>query len=322
MYPWLTSYLNRFVSLQKEQRLPHALLFGGAHQFGGLALAEACAASFLCEHPEPQGACGQCHACQLMRQHSHPDCHESGSAEQKSIGVETIRQLILPLQKSAQLGVGKVVILNFANRMTEAAENALLKTLEEPAGNSLLILLVDSASQLLPTIVSRCQFWGISASRSVIEQWLAESHPHNQISAGLLNAYQDQPLRLLDVLSSAGTLPQQLIADVIQAFVSTPWLVAQSVRPLVEQWSTLHPWLVRLLLDALKYQQHVPVSGLTYAEYPDLVAQIAALPPLHVVASLEQLMSLQDSLQAMPSAIPSMLILHWLEQLLGRTPTA
>lgn len=322
MYPWLTAYVARFVRMQQEQRLPHALLLGGAHQFGGMELALACAASFLCEHPGAQGACGQCHACQLMRQHSHPDCHESGSAEQKSIGVEVIRQLILPLQKSPQLGVGKVVILNFANRMTEAAENALLKTLEEPAGNSLLILLVDSASQLLPTIVSRCQFWGITAPRPVIEQWLAESHPGYPVSVGLLNAYQDQPLRLLDVLSSTATPPQQLIGDAIQAFISTPWLVAQSVRPLAEQWAVLHPWLVRLLLDALKYQQHVPVSLLTYAEYPALVAQVAALPPLQVLNSLEQLMSLQDSLQAMPSSIPSMLILHWLEQLLGRTPTA
>jgi DNA polymerase-3 subunit delta' len=322
MYPWLDSYRARFVRLQLEQRLPHALLLGGAHQFGGLELAQACAASFLCEHPGVGGGCGQCHACQLMHQHSHPDCHESGTADQKSIGVDAIRQLILPLQKSAQLGVGKVVILDFAERMTEAAENALLKTLEEPAGNSLLILLVDSASQLLPTIVSRCQFWGITANRQVIEQWLATSYPQYPVSAGLLNAYQEQPLRLLDALSTAQTLPQQLIADAVQAFLSTPWLVAQSVRPLAEQWTSLHPWLVRLLLDALKYQQQVPLTALTYTEYPALVTQIAALPALHLVTSLEQLMALQDSLQAMPSSIPSMLILHWLEQLLGRTRTA
>lgn len=322
MYPWLDSYRTRFVRLQQEQRLPHALLLGGAHQFGGLELAMACAASFLCEHPGTGGACGQCHACQLMHQRSHPDCHESGTADQKSIGVDAIRQLILPLQKSPQLGVGKVVILDFAERMTEAAENALLKTLEEPAGNSLLILLVDSASQMLPTIVSRCQYWGITANRQVIEQWLATSYPQYPVSVGLLNAYQEQPLHLLAVLSTTQTLPQQLIADVVQTFLSTPWLVTQSVRPLVEQWASLHPWLVRLLLDALKYQQQVPLTALAYAEYPALVTQIAALPALHLITSLEQLMTLQDSLQAMPSSIPSMLILHWLEQLLGRTRTA
>lgn len=101
--------------------------------------------------------CGSCHSCHLFEANSHPDFLIS-DPEQNSIGVDEIRNTSLFLTKMSQLSGAQVVILDKANSMTESASNALLKTLEEPTNKSFLLLLVDNKSQLMPTILSRCQF--------------------------------------------------------------------------------------------------------------------------------------------------------------------
>ena len=86
--------------------------------------------------------CGHCHSCQLLDKGNHPDLGTI-ARDSKTIGVEAIREICTRLQGSAQLGRGKVVIIPDAERMTESAANALLKTLEEPAGDSLLLLIAS-----------------------------------------------------------------------------------------------------------------------------------------------------------------------------------
>jgi dsDNA-binding SOS-regulon protein len=97
---------------------------------------------------------------------THPDFHRvyrqlvrlSKDSVARDLSVDVIRDfLILPAGRSAQLGGGKVFVIEEADTMTTAAQNALLKTLEEPPGKALLILLAENEMSLLPTIRSRCQ---------------------------------------------------------------------------------------------------------------------------------------------------------------------
>ena len=120
----------------------------------------------LCEHPTAAGACGSCAACQLVAAGTHPDLvvieprpPENSSSKQPvlSIRIEVIRELCARLNTTSQFGGYRVAVLQDADRMRHEAANSLLKTLEEP-GQDTLLLLVTSQPQRLPvTIRSRCQ---------------------------------------------------------------------------------------------------------------------------------------------------------------------
>ncbi|MGL1956395.1 MAG: DNA polymerase III subunit delta' [Colwellia sp.] len=150
-----------------HQKLPHAILISGVTGAGKNELAQWLIQLLLCQ--QPQGyknvnsstaqiltACGQCKTCLLSKSNSYPD-HSSLLPKTKSIGVDEVRFANAFLEKTAHIGVYKTVLIADAQIMTTAAANALLKTLEEPSSNSVLILLTDDVELLLPTVVSRCR---------------------------------------------------------------------------------------------------------------------------------------------------------------------
>ncbi|MBT9147352.1 MAG: DNA polymerase III subunit tau [Syntrophomonadaceae bacterium] len=140
----------------RQARLPHALLFAGPEGVDRHLTAKILAQAINCER-EHTDACGDCPSCLRIERHSYPDVswlEPSGASRQ--IGIDSIRQLRHNISlKSA--GKGKVYIISEADRMTTDASNALLKTLEEPPENSVLILITSSPEHLFPTVTSRCQ---------------------------------------------------------------------------------------------------------------------------------------------------------------------
>ena len=154
-------------------RMPHALLFAGPAGVGRETTATALAAAMLCESPggpAPPDACGQCRACRLMAAGTHPDFHRvykelAGYHEDTAVrgrkmqelGIPVIRSfLISPAHQAATRGRGKVFVVAEAELMSPAAQNALLKTLEEPPAGVTIILITDRPELLLPTTRSRC----------------------------------------------------------------------------------------------------------------------------------------------------------------------
>jgi DNA polymerase III delta' subunit len=150
-------------------RLPHALLFAGPVGVGKATAATALAALFLCEEPGAAGACGACPSCRLIEAGTHPDYHvitkelirfhdETGKSKGVALSIQVLRpELMEKAGRTAVMGRGKVFVIEQAELMTVGAQNSLLKTLEEPAGRSLIILLTDRPGVLLATIRSRCQ---------------------------------------------------------------------------------------------------------------------------------------------------------------------
>jgi DNA polymerase-3 subunit delta' len=150
-------------------RLPHGLIFAGPEGVGKATAAAALAALFLCEQPGPTDACGKCRSCHAIATGNHPDYHiitkelarlhdKTGSSKATQLSINVIRHdLAEPAGRKTVLGRGKVFVVEQAELMTDAAQNALLKTLEEPAGRCLIVLLTIHAGELLPTIRSRCQ---------------------------------------------------------------------------------------------------------------------------------------------------------------------
>ncbi|MGE5329359.1 MAG: DNA polymerase III subunit delta' [Deltaproteobacteria bacterium] len=135
-------------------KLSHAYMFEGADGMGKSTLARIFAQAALCRNFE-KAPCGECSSCTKLSNSNHPDFYTI-SPKGLSIGVDEVRKLqeniiIKPIESEK-----KVYIIEQADKMTEQAQNCLLKTLEEPPGDSLLILCVQSTANMLKTIKSRC----------------------------------------------------------------------------------------------------------------------------------------------------------------------
>lgn len=147
-----------------QQRLAHALLFAGADGIGKRSMALALAAWMSCEALEAQArsadsdACGTCASCRQIAGGAHPDVLLVQVPQgKKEIGVDQARHLKRFTQLAALRAAVKVAIVDDAQQLTLAAQNALLKTLEEPPNHSLLILIASTPDALLSTVRSRCQ---------------------------------------------------------------------------------------------------------------------------------------------------------------------
>jgi DNA polymerase-3 subunit delta' len=148
--------VSRLAALFASDRFPHALLLEGPESVGKATAARQLARRLLCHRGEGPLACGQCGACVKVEAGVHADL-TIAQVEEKTIKVDHIRELEAVLRLRPLEGERKVLIIPDAHRMSPAAQNALLKTLEEPPGRAHLILTTSRLKAMLPTVVSRCQ---------------------------------------------------------------------------------------------------------------------------------------------------------------------
>lgn len=149
-----------------ENRLNHALLISGEPGTGKWTLARALAALLLCQ-TEGKKPCGVCRACMQMEMLAHPDLivlergrHLDRAEEGKGkdiISIRDIREMIRLISQHAVEGDRHVVLIRHAEDMREEAQNALLKTLEEPPEGVFFLMTARQSQAMLPTIVSRCR---------------------------------------------------------------------------------------------------------------------------------------------------------------------
>jgi len=152
---WLAPLRGRLAALQDHGRLPHALLLLGPPGAGQSELGLWLAARLACENAATP-ACGDCAGCRLFRAGTHPDFRYIGiEPDAKAIRIEQIRALSEALSLKAYRGRNKVVIIHPAEAMNINSFNALLKTLEEPADNTFLLLCASRTERLPRTISSR-----------------------------------------------------------------------------------------------------------------------------------------------------------------------
>ncbi|HYD47557.1 MAG TPA: DNA polymerase III subunit delta', partial [Terriglobales bacterium] len=141
----------------RQDRLAHALLFAGADGIGKRSFTQAFIAWLTCTE-RGDDACGQCAACRQLAAGSHPDVKWIGLSEKKKeIGVDRAREIKRFAQLRPAAAPQKAIVVDPAQCLNVAAQNALLKTLEDPPLRSILILIANNADALLPTVRSRCQ---------------------------------------------------------------------------------------------------------------------------------------------------------------------
>ncbi|MCO3240975.1 DNA polymerase III subunit delta', partial [Pseudomonas aeruginosa] len=268
IYPWQQALWSQ---LGGRAQHAHAYLLYGPAGIGKRALAEHWAAQLLCQRPAAAGACGECKACQLLAAGTHPDYFvlEPEEAE-KPIRVDQVRDLVGFVVQTAQLGGRKVVLLEPAEAMNVNAANALLKSLEEPSGDTVLLLISHQPSRLLPTIKSRCvqQACPLPGAAASLE-WLARALPDEPAEAleELLALSGGSPLTA-QRLHGQGVREQR--AQVVEGVKK---LLKQQIAAsqLAESWNSvplplLFDWFCDWTLGILRYQLTRDEEGLGLAD--------------------------------------------------------
>ena len=200
--PWQESLWQGFISRLDKGRLPHAIMLTGSPGIGVERIANAMAQRLLCTAELSKYACGSCKGCQLMMAGNHPDLSILEPAEQgKAILIDQVRELMGKLSKTAQQGGWKVALIAPEETMNISASNALLKSLEEPQGQTLLILLSYRPSLVSATIRSRCQVEALPLPDSAqASRWLAEVSGDQPLAEQTLEIAGGRPLLALDYM--------------------------------------------------------------------------------------------------------------------------
>ena len=156
--PWQQETWSRLNQQLARGQLPHALLLTGVRDSGKSRLALALARLLLCEAPSGGLNCGQCHPCELSASGSHGDFRWLQPEDKaRVIKIDQVRDLVAFTTKTAAFGSRKVAVLSPADSMNSNAANALLKSLEEPAADTYMLLVCHQLQGVPATIRSRCQ---------------------------------------------------------------------------------------------------------------------------------------------------------------------
>jgi DNA polymerase-3 subunit delta' len=245
--------------------MPHALLLHGADGLGKERFAAALAAALLCAQPRPDlTSCGECGDCALTRAGSHPDLHWLRRPEdRKSIGVDAVRDACEQLGMTSLRGGYRVAVVVPADLMTTSAQNAFLKTLEEPAPRTLLILVTARPSRLAATLRSRCQRIEIPRPAEAEGLGWLRAELGSEPPAGLLALAGGAPLRALELAPHYAALEAQM-SDLLASLLTGRAEITRAAAGLIgdglgARLDWIEWWLsdllrCRLLQDATRVQ--------------------------------------------------------------------
>ncbi|HEY8157701.1 MAG TPA: DNA polymerase III subunit delta' [Methylobacter sp.] len=279
--PWQQPLWEHLCSYIEQKRIPQALLITGNKGLGKQQLASQFAIALLCAAPKTNVmACGFCSSCLLVNAETHPDFIQVQPEEAgKGITIGQIRSLITRLTLKPQFETHRVVIINPADKMNNAAANAFLKCLEEPTERTVIILITEKPSKLPATIISRCQKLAIaSPDKQTVADWLAKTLQSDAADKKLycnISLAQGAPLLALDYAND-GTLT--LRNECFKAWMAiakwheSPVIVAEDWNKLPA--SPLIFWMTSWIIDLIKCFYHSEVENLYN---PDLNEQLQEL---------------------------------------------
>ena len=291
-YPWQQTQWDYFTSLIAAGSLPHALLLSGQQGTGKRSFAKALVEAVLCQQPDDGGcACRQCKHCRLMAAGTYPDFMAVRPAADKPvISVEEIRELINKLYLTRHFNTYKIALIEGADSMNTHAANALLKTLEEPPEQTIIILVTDAPLTLPATLTSRCQ--SVPFYSPWQQQALAWLHGQfDQVDwEPLLRVAQGAPLQALQYYQSE-LLDQRIsvIKGFIALFESNADLLGIAAELQSAPFSLSMQWIQSAILDLLRIKaSENPVT----LENPDFYRPLLALAPALPVSLLVELWEL------------------------------
>ena len=253
VYPWQVKPWQLIQSMVTTDRLPHALLISGLKGMGLFEFASNFASSILCEQALESGEqCHRCSACNLIKAETHPDLLIVEPEEEgKAIKIDQIRKLVSFSQFQSHYSKRKVIIICPAEAMNTSSANSLLKTLEEPPGDTLIILVSQQPSMLPITVRSRCQKIKISATSTEVEEWLSDKVELEKIQTALASGCG--PLFFDGKEELDQSIDRKSLLDDLELMSNKQ----KDPIDTAEQWSKKQPhetffWLLNICQDMLK----------------------------------------------------------------------
>jgi DNA polymerase-3 subunit delta' len=315
--PWLEPAWAQLEAAHESGRLGHAWLIAGPEGTGKINLALAFAARLLQRGtsgiPTELGAAEAVRA--MRERHApadhHPDLHWLFPEEEKrTIAVEQVREVIDDLTLTAHAGVAKVVVVEPADAMTTAAANALLKTLEEPAENTYLLLVCHRPGRLPATIRSRCQRLAVARpTAEALAAWLG--HPPPPVLARALLLSGGAPLPAAALSTDRESIQNNILCDSLTSILQDEI----PVQAAVEHWGGADSglaltWLMRRLHGEIRAR--LGADGSTSVTDPEAVTLHNALAELTVKTLFEQYDRAEQLLNQLGSGINAELALQGL----------
>ncbi len=250
LYPWLHQSYESLVRVQQSGHLPHALLLTGPQGIGKHELGRSLALSVLINSSN----ISENRAFELFAAGTHPDYVELLPIEDKTlISVDQVRDLISRLSLMAQFSTHKVVLIRPAEAMHDAATNALLKTLEEPVGDTVIILISHNAGLLPPTIRSRCHrtVVGLPQHQTAVD-WLQQDIGGN--AERYLELANGSPVTARE-FHDRGMASQQ---DEVLKDIALLYQSKLSVFSVAQRWKNFDlsiciAWLRQLVIDLIRH---------------------------------------------------------------------
>ncbi|MCX7918671.1 MAG: DNA polymerase III subunit delta' [bacterium] len=243
-------------------RISHAYLFYGPEGIGKEYIATKFATALLCETPNQGDSCGLCESCKRMQHQVHPNFIRLQQKETDSfLKIDTIREFRKEIGLKAFEGARRVYVIPDAHRMMPQAANALLKTLEEPAENVVLILITTDIQAILPTIISRCQlvrFYRLS--RDLIQSQLIKQFQIKESDAELYALLAEGSLgRALRLVEGDFLTLRNQVLDILSKFIGVkPINVFRTAEDLLKaelDFIELIELLILWFRDILIYQK-------------------------------------------------------------------
>lgn len=235
-HEWQKSFFQRIC---RSQRIAHAYLFFGPPRVGKETFALEFAKTLQCLRPQNEGSCGSCRSCTLFQTRTHPDLVILASSD-TTLGIDRVREFVRNLSLKRAVSPLRVGIVSEAEKLTEEAGNCLLKTVEEPPADSIIILITSRLWSILPTIISRTQLVEfLPLSENEVKRYLLEKEGLEEKKAIRIASLAMGSIgRALDILQGK----ESHFQDVVHF-----WKAIQNG----EEISSLGRWLVGMELDKM-----------------------------------------------------------------------
>ncbi|MCK5876631.1 MAG: DNA polymerase III subunit delta' [Candidatus Marithrix sp.] len=243
--PWHESLWQQTLA----RKLPHALLLSGPSGMGKVEFAKNLAETLLCEQKQ---TCGNCKPCNLLKANTHPDLLLIQPADTgKQIAVDQIRSMIKFCALTAKYSGYQIAIIEPAEAMNRNAANSLLKLLEEPPDNTLIMLVSNKPMALSATIRSRCQKLDFSwPDKTLTHNWLNEQLTNQKQTALLLSLSAQAPLAAFKLADSMSKR-QELFDSLMTLQTNDPVKIAATWAKM-EVISVLK-WQLSWTADVIRY---------------------------------------------------------------------
>ena len=281
----------------RHDKVSHAYLFSGQQGSGKKLMANLFAMTLQCEEKgiEP---CMKCSSCKKALAKSHPDIITLIRAKQNSIGVDEVREQIV---ENASIrpyqGPYKIYLISDAQMMTPQAQNALLKTIEEPPAYAMILLMTDNPEALLPTVLSRCVELRLKpVGDRLIREYLKERLHLPEYQAGIQASFAQGSIGKALELSDDevfSELTQEAVQILKRSKDTAPFEQVERLAALPRDKGEIFKHLELYTLwfrDVLMYKATKEIDGLIFRE------EIDAIKARAVVSSYEGLQTILDAI--------------------------